>query len=102
MTAPMPADAVAGTPGRRVVVYVASGCHLCEAALEVVERVGTDVPFGLDVVDIGGDEALETAYRALLPVVEIDGVRAFTYHVHPAALRALVEASGGERGGAAG
>jgi hypothetical protein len=39
------------------------------------------VPFNLDVVDIGGVETLEAEYRAFLPVIEIDGVRAFTYFV---------------------
>jgi hypothetical protein len=38
-------------------------------------------------VDISGDEALEARYRELLPVVEIDGERAFTYFVEPDSLR---------------
>ena len=42
--------------------------------------------FNLKVVDIGGDAALEAAYREYLPVIEIDGVRAFTYFVSVAAL----------------
>jgi glutaredoxin len=71
----------------RVVVYVARGCHLCDAALEVVGAVHADTTFAFDVVDITGDPALEAAHREHLPVVEIDGVRAFTYHVHPDALR---------------
>lgn len=70
-----------------VVVYVAQGCHLCEAALEVVERARGELGFALSVVDITGDPALEEAHRAWLPVVEIEGERAFTYHVHPEALR---------------
>ena len=72
---------------RTVVVYAAQGCHLCEAALEVVEKVRRDVPFDLDVVPIDGDPALEARYRELLPVVEIDGERAFTWFVDPTALR---------------
>jgi glutaredoxin len=75
---------VTSLPG--VVVYVASGCHLCEAALEVVANVRTEIPFTLEVIDVAGDAALETAHREYLPVVEIDGVRSFTYFVHPAAL----------------
>jgi hypothetical protein len=43
--------------------------------------------FELEEVDISGDEALEAAYRESLPVVEIDGERAFTYFVEPDALR---------------
>ena len=39
-------------------------------------------------MDIGGDESLEAAYRELLPVIEIDGVRAFTYFVSVEALLA--------------
>ncbi len=38
-------------------------------------------------VDIGGDPDLEAAYRASIPVVEVDGERAFTYFVQPEALR---------------
>jgi glutaredoxin len=71
-----------------VIVYHAPGCHLCERALEVVEEVRGEVEFELSVVDIAGDPELEARYRALLPVVEIDGERAFTYHVTPYGLRA--------------
>ena len=39
-----------------------------------------------DEVDITGDPELEAAYREWLPVVEIDGERAFVYYVDPAAL----------------
>ena len=43
-------------------------------------------------VDIGGDPALEEAYRTSIPVVEIDGERAFTYFVQPEALRQRLKA----------
>jgi hypothetical protein len=52
-----------------------------------VREVGDEVPFELDVIDVAGDATLEKAYRAWLPVVEIDGERAFTYVVVPDALR---------------
>jgi hypothetical protein len=38
-------------------------------------------------VDITGDPELEARYREWLPVVEIDGERAFVYYVDEAALR---------------
>ena len=38
-------------------------------------------------VDIGGVPELEATYRTSIPVVEIDGERAFTYFVQPDALR---------------
>jgi hypothetical protein len=43
-------------------------------------------------VDITGDPALEALYREWVPVVEIDGERAFVYHVQPAGLRRKLEA----------
>lgn len=41
--------------------------------------------FDLEEVDIGGDPELEARYREWLPVVEIEGERAFVYHLDPAA-----------------
>jgi glutaredoxin len=72
------------------VVYTAEGCSLCSRALEVVREVGEDVAIALEVVDIGGDPELETRYREHLPVIEIDGERAFTHFVDPEALRVRV------------
>ena len=70
-----------------VVLFSASDCSLCERALEVVREAQAALGFDLEVVDITGDAALEASYRELLPVVEIDGARAFTYFVDPDALR---------------
>jgi hypothetical protein len=77
---------------RRVVVFTADACTLCERALEVVREVRTGVEFELQVVDIGRDPELERRYREHLPVVEIDGERAFTYFVDPDALRGRLSA----------
>jgi hypothetical protein len=49
--------------------------------------VREDVEFELDEIDISGRPELEERYREWLPVVEIDGERAFTYYVHADALR---------------
>jgi hypothetical protein len=73
-----------GSIRRRVTVFHAAGCHLCERALEVVREVcGHDV----ELVDIGGDPVLEASYRERIPVVELDGEPVFTYFVDAAALR---------------
>jgi hypothetical protein len=75
---------------RRVVLYHAAGCHLCERARGVVENVRAEVPFQLQEIDIGGDPDLEAKYREWLPVVEIDGERAFVYHLDADAFRRKV------------
>jgi glutaredoxin len=76
---------VGSTPS--VVVYHAEGCHLCERALAVVRAVRAELGFALEEVDITGEPELEARYREWLPVVEIDGQRAFVYHVHEDGLR---------------
>jgi hypothetical protein len=68
-------------------LFVAPGCHLCEAALEVVAAACSELDVALEVVDIAGDPALESRYRERIPVVEVDGEEAFTYYVDAAALR---------------
>jgi hypothetical protein len=52
----------------------------------VLDEVRAEHPFELVEVDIGGDPELEARYREWLPVVEVDGERVFTYHVHREAL----------------
>jgi glutaredoxin len=78
---------VASTPSApRIVLYHAQGCHLCDRAREVLDRVGV----AYESVDITGVDELEQRYREWLPVVEIDGARAFVYWVDEAALRRKV------------
>jgi glutaredoxin len=74
-------------PMAAVTVYTAEGCSLCERALEVVRGVRDELGFELEVVDIAEVAALEARYRELIPVVEIDGERAFTFFVDADALR---------------
>jgi glutaredoxin len=72
---------------RSVVLFHAEGCHLCEKARDVLRA---ELGEAFEEVDIGGNDALEATYREWLPVVEIDGQRAFVYFVDPAALRRKV------------
>ena len=71
----------------QVVVYFGVDCHLCERALEQVRSLQGELEFELDEVAIDGEPELEARYREWLPVVEIDGERAFSYHVHEDAFR---------------
>ena len=72
---------------RKVVLYHAQGCHLCERALRVLHEIRQEIPFDFEEIEIDGDLSLEARYREWLPVVEIDGVRAFVYYVDSGALR---------------
>ena len=75
-----------------VVLYHAAGCHLCERARWTLEELRDELGFDFVEVDITGDPELERRYRELLPVVEVDGERAFVYYVPPDAFRRKVAA----------
>jgi len=78
---------------RRVTLYHAEGCHLCDRAIEVVREAQGRMQFTFELVDIGGIDELEAEYREHLPVIEIDGVRTFTYFV---TVEGLLDRLGGD------
>jgi hypothetical protein len=59
-------------------VFVADGCHLCDVAVEVVRDVCGE---GFEIVDITDVPELERRYRAVIPLVEVDGVERFRYEL---------------------
>ena len=64
------------------------GCHLCDDALAVRERIRSDVPFDLRTVNIEDDDALLRAYLVRIPVVSVDGEEVYDYYVDERDLRA--------------
>ena len=77
----------------RVSVFHAAGCHLCERALAKVRALREELQFELEEIAIDGSPELEARYRELIPVVEIDGERVFTYYVHDDAFRKRIAAA---------
>lgn len=69
-----------------IVLYGRPGCHLCDDARAVLERVGATFV----EVDITSDDALHAAYLERIPVVALDGQERFEYFVDEAALRRLL------------
>lgn len=66
------------------------GCHLCEVALQTIQRVvGSHVPALIEEVDITQDLDLLEKYREQIPVVIIDGVERFRLEVDPDKLARL-------------
>ncbi|GAB4048830.1 glutaredoxin family protein [Catellatospora paridis] len=53
----------------RLTLYTRPGCHLCEDAVAVLERIGE--PF--EEIDISGDRELEAEYGDRIPVIMLDG-----------------------------
>jgi glutaredoxin len=57
----------------RVTLYTKPGCHLCEEAEVVIERVCADLGTSYDAVDITGSTELMNAYGEQIPVTFVDG-----------------------------
>jgi len=64
-----------------VTLYGKPGCHLCDDAREVVERVRAEHPFELREVDVSLDAELNRVYGERIPVLELDGEELFEFHV---------------------
>jgi glutaredoxin len=59
----------------KVVIYSRVSCHLCEEAEKNVREVLVDIPFGLEVIYIDGDQELERLYGEEVPVTLINGAK---------------------------
>jgi len=70
----------------RLVLYTRPGCHLCDDARVVLERIGE--PF--DEIDIDSDDELFKRYLERIPVVALDGEELYDFFVDEQDLRRRV------------
>ena len=70
-----------------VTIYGSPGCHLCEEAKASILAAGCDGLFSLEEINIDGNDELEARYRYEIPVVLINGTKAFKYKVDSAEFR---------------
>jgi glutaredoxin len=68
-------------PDIQIDIYSRPGCHLCDEAKDIIDRVRKRHAFAIRVINIEEDPALESAYGTEIPVVFINGSKAFKYHV---------------------
>ena len=64
-----------------VVVYSRKGCHLCEVVKETLADAQNDADFQWREVDIDADLQLREKYNDEVPVVFINGRKAFKYRM---------------------
>jgi glutaredoxin len=74
-------------PAPEVTVYGRPGCHLCDDALAVLQRLRVEAGFALRTVDIEDDPELLRAYLERIPVIALDGQVLYDFHVDEADLR---------------
>lgn len=62
-----------------VIVYSRKQCHLCEVVKEKLSRLALRGGFQWREIDIDTDPELQRVYNEEVPVVFIDGRKAFKY-----------------------
>jgi glutaredoxin len=68
-------------PAPSVTLYTRAGCHLCEEAKQVLAAARRRAEFAYEERDIDADAELRRLYNDEVPVIAIDGRKAFKYRV---------------------
>ena len=66
---------------RAVVVYSRKGCHLCEIVKETLTKLERRGGFQWREIDVDSNEDLRRQFTDEVPVVFIDGRKAFKYRM---------------------
>jgi glutaredoxin len=96
MTAPrrsVPGSVPSGPgPARQITLLSRPGCHLCEDARDVIERVAAELGVSWSERDITQSEDDLRLYSEMIPVTLIDGVQHDYWRVSEDRLRAALAA----------
>ncbi len=74
----------------RVTLYSKPGCHLCDVAREVIQRVCADLGEAYDEIDITRDDELFERFAEEIPVTFVDGRQHDFWRVDEGRLRAAL------------
>ena len=70
-----------GLPRPVVTLFTRRGCHLCDDAKRVIESARSRAAFDYEERDIDADPELLRLYNGEVPVIAIDGRKAFKYRL---------------------
>jgi glutaredoxin len=65
-----------------VVLYSRKGCHLCEIIKESLAKLSRQTQFTWQEIDVDADEVLRRQFTDEVPVVFINGRKAFKYRMN--------------------
>jgi glutaredoxin len=72
---------------RAVELLSREGCHLCDDARRLVERVTAEAGLGFTETDVDTDPALRAEFGDLVPVVRVDGKEMGYWRIDESRLR---------------
>lgn len=70
-----------------VEIYSKPGCHLCEEAKELLVQTKKEFDMEIKEINIEGDPDLFREYRYDIPVIRINGRKAFKHKIDAAQLK---------------
>ena len=76
-----------------IVIYTRRECGLCHEAADVIAPIARQRGVPVELVDVDRDAELVRLYGDEVPVVFVNGRKAFKYRVDPVKLDALLERS---------
>jgi glutaredoxin len=65
----------------QVILYSRKGCHLCEVVKESLAKLSRRTQFTLQEIDVDSDLNLRRQFTDEVPVVFINGQKAFKYRM---------------------
>ena len=76
----------------KVTLYTRRGCHLCDEAKQAIDSARRRRAFDYEEFDIDSDPELRRLYKEEVPVIAIDGRKAFKYRLTAEELMKKLEA----------
>jgi len=74
-----------------ITLYTRAGCHLCEEMRAVVDALAGSMSLSVEEVDVDGDARLASEFGHEVPVLCVNGRKAFKYRVDATALAARLD-----------
>ncbi len=74
-----------------VTLYVTDDCHLCEEAEGLMRRLGPEMGFRLEKMNIQEDESLYERFRHTVPVLAVEGEPLLSAPLEEGRVRELLE-----------
>jgi len=74
-----------------IVIYTRRECGLCHGAIEAIAPIAEQRGLAVELVDVDRDAELVRLYGNEVPVIFVNGRKAFKYRVDLAKLEALLE-----------
>jgi hypothetical protein len=65
----------------KLTLYARQDCCLCDEMKAIIREVALTIPLELEVIDVDDSAALREKFGAEVPVLFVDGRKAFKYHV---------------------